>query len=106
VGSVVGTVGSAEETHECRSSTSRRRIPRRTRRRPDAEAAPGDEHGGDRTATEEDAMSEPDSTPGTAEEPEGSAASGGNDVRHAGGGRTTGETTVDEALGSGPAEPE
>ena len=51
-------------------------------------------------------MTEPQDTPGGTEEPEGSHASVGKDVDQPGGGRTTGETTVDEAMGGGPAEPE
>lgn len=49
-------------------------------------------------------MSESDPTPRTGQEDEGSHASVGADVAHAGGGRTRGETSVDEAMGA-EAEP-
>jgi hypothetical protein len=56
------------------------------------------------TTTEEGAMTEPDTTQGAAGEAEGSHASVGGDVERPGGGRTGGETSVDEALGTTPDE--
>ncbi|MGY1743632.1 MULTISPECIES: hypothetical protein [unclassified Blastococcus] len=48
-------------------------------------------------------MSEPDSTPQTdGSDEDGSHASVGGDVSSAGGGRTEGETSVDEAMGQEP----
>jgi len=49
-------------------------------------------------------MTEPSSTPAGGEEQ--SQAEETRDVAHAGGGRTAGETAVDDELGSGPATPE
>jgi hypothetical protein len=49
-------------------------------------------------------MSETDPTPRTGPEDEGSDASVGPDVARPGGGRTAGETSVDEAMGA-EAEP-
>ncbi|GAB3202652.1 hypothetical protein GCM10027261_41680 [Geodermatophilus arenarius] len=45
-------------------------------------------------------MSETDPTPQAGPEDEGSHASVGPDVAHAGGGRTEGETSVDDAMGA------
>ena len=46
-------------------------------------------------------MTEGPNRPVEPEEPEGAGGSGERDVAHAEGGRTTGETAVDDALGMG-----
>jgi hypothetical protein len=47
-------------------------------------------------------MTEQQNTPDRPSDDEGSHASVGNDVDRPGGGRTEGETSVDDALGQGP----
>jgi len=49
-------------------------------------------------------MTEGPNTPPQPEEREDPAASSGRDVAHAEGGRTKGETAVDDALGMGDGE--
>jgi hypothetical protein len=49
---------------------------------------------------------QPNTTSGPADDAEGSHASIGKDVERPGGGRTDAETTVDEAMGTGNADPE
>jgi hypothetical protein len=53
------------------------------------------------TTEEENAMTEQQNTPRPADD-EGSHASVGKDADRAGGGRTEGETAVDDALGQDP----
>jgi hypothetical protein len=64
-------------------------------------AGPGHTRG---TTDEENAMTEQQNTPGRPSDDEGTRASAGNDaerpgVERPGGGRTAGETAVDDALG-------
>jgi hypothetical protein len=53
------------------------------------------------SAWKESGMSEPqERTPQPTDEARETGADAGHDVRHAGGGRTEGETSVDDSLGS------